>query len=249
MEGKEGIGVWLAKRGVTFIGLTRVGRWNFLAPDGSGSWKDIPLDQRMPIFNRDQKVIWSPDDYTGMAYLYRTAKQGNFTLPYDRSALRVRERGTPDFDVYTKGVPQDIKDAWWQNALKSPRFKSVEDSTMMFGAAALAEMAARLWMADFLPAEYRKEGFAKFIQSFFEPSFPPAELKKVPVLEMNGTKDEVLPPNVVDAHREVMEPYYAKCRVARVDGFGHYLFKQENNKVVGSLWLKFIDSGYFDRRK
>lgn len=340
VEGKEGMGIWLAKRGVTFIGLTRVGRWNFLAPDGSGSWKDIPLDQRMPIFNRDQKVNWSPDDYTvekqqagstasasninrypkpdtelynqmlaanpitvlkgytlalktvlptkerkkstllywgmstggaflfplskhvtpdgylgwgtsntGLAYLYRTAKQKNFTLPYDRSALRVRERGTPDFDIYTKGVPPEIKDAWWQNALKSPRFKSVEDSTMMFGGAALAEMAARLWMADFLPAEYRKGGFAKFVADFYEPSFPPKELKKVPVLEMNGTKDEVLPPSVVDAHREAMEPYYAKCRVARVEGFGHYLFRQENNTVVGSLWLKFIDSGYFDRKR
>jgi hypothetical protein len=340
VEGKEGMGIWLAKRGVTFIGLTRVGRWNFLAPDGSGSWKDIPLDQRMPIFDRNQKTNWSPDDYTvekiqaettasasninrypkpgtelynqmlaanpmtvlkgytlalrtilpaperrkstllywgmstggafmfplskyvtpdgylgwgtsntGLAYLYRTAKQGNFTLPYDRSALRVRERGTPDLDLYTKEVPQEIKDTWWQNALKSPRFKSVEDSTMMFGAAALAEIAARLWIADFLPAEYRKEGFAKFVSDLYEPSFPPKELKKVPVLEMNGTKDEVLPPNVVDAHREVMEPYYAKCRVARVEGFGHYLFRQENNKVVGSLWLKFIDSGYFDRRK
>lgn len=340
VEGKEGMGIWLAKRGVTFIGLTRVGRWNFLASDGSGSWKDIPLDQRMPIFNRDQQTNWSPDDYTvekmqagatasasninrypkpgtelynqmlaaapltvlkgytlalrtvlpakerhkstllywgmstggaflfplskyvtpdgylgwgtsntGLAYLYRTAKQGNFKLPYDRSGLRVRERGTPDFDIYTKEVPQEIKDAWWQNALKSPRFKSMEDPTMMFGAAALAEMAARLWTADFLPASYRKEGFAKFVSDFYEPSFPPKALKKVPVLEMNGTKDEVLPPKVVDAHREVMEPYYAKCRVARVEGFGHYLFRQENNKVVGSLWLKFIDSGYFDKKK
>src|SRR5581483_2098559 len=49
-EGKEGPGVWLAKRGVTFIALTRVGRWNFFGKDGS--WKDIPLETRMPIFNR-----------------------------------------------------------------------------------------------------------------------------------------------------------------------------------------------------
>ena len=32
VEGKEGPGVWLAKRGITFVALTRVGRWNFLAP-------------------------------------------------------------------------------------------------------------------------------------------------------------------------------------------------------------------------
>lgn len=28
-EDKDGAGVWLAKRGVTFVALTRVGRWNF----------------------------------------------------------------------------------------------------------------------------------------------------------------------------------------------------------------------------
>src|SRR6476646_1566531 len=39
-EGKEGPGVWLARRGVTFVALTRVGRWNFLAPDGS--WEGVP---------------------------------------------------------------------------------------------------------------------------------------------------------------------------------------------------------------
>ena len=32
VEGLEGPGVWLARRGVTFVALTRVGRWNFLAP-------------------------------------------------------------------------------------------------------------------------------------------------------------------------------------------------------------------------
>jgi len=28
-EGKEGPAIWLAKRGITFVALTRVGRWNF----------------------------------------------------------------------------------------------------------------------------------------------------------------------------------------------------------------------------
>ncbi len=336
VEGKEGMGIWLAKRGITFIALTRVGRWNFLDP--GGSWETIPIGQRMPIFNRDQKRAWQPEDYmvevnqaaatasasnvnryptpgtelynqmlaanpitvlkgyalalnsmvrpnerrnsvmlywgmstggaflyplakyvtpdgylgwgtssTGIAYFYRSAKQGNYALPYDRSALRVRERGIPDFDVYTKGIPQEVKDGWWQNALKSPRFKSMEDSTMMFGTAALAETAARLWMTDFLPAEDRKAGFAKFVSSFVEPSFPPAELKRAAVLDMNGTLDEVLPPDVVDAQREVMEPHAAKYRVARIEGFHHYLFTQQGIKVVGSLWLRFIDSGYFDK--
>ena len=337
VEGKEGMGVWLAKRGVTFIAPTRVGRWNFLDPNGS--WKDIPIGQRMPIFNREQKTPWPSSDYTvelnpsaaaasasnvnrfpkpgtelynqmlagnpitmlrgyalalntimppaerqnsvvlfwgmstggaflyplakyvtpdgylgwgtsstGMAYFYRTVKENNYILPYERSSLRVRERGIPDFDIYTKGIPQNVKDAWWQNALKNPRFKSVEDATMMYGAAALTEMAARLWMSDFLPDEDRKPGFANFVSSFVEPSLPPAELKKTAILDMNGTLDEVLPPSVVDAQREFMQPHAAKYRVARVEGFHHYLFTQPNIKVVGSLWLRFIDSGYFDRK-
>lgn len=62
-EGKEGIGVWLAKRGVTFIALNRIGRWNFFAPDQSGSWETIPLNDRMPIFSQHQRSYWSSDQW------------------------------------------------------------------------------------------------------------------------------------------------------------------------------------------
>jgi hypothetical protein len=339
-DGKEGMGPWLAKRGITFIALSRVGRWNFLASDGTGSWKDVPLAQRMPIFNRDQKAPWSPDDFTsqpivsvssptasesvrvpkpgtelykqmlmanpvtmlkgyqkavehavppaerkksmvlywgmstggaflwplakyatpdgylgwgtsstGVAYFHARAKTGKYDWPYDQSAMRVRERGPKDFDFYTKGVPKETKDIWWQNALKNPRFKSAEDPAMFFNTGALGDWAMRLWDAEFLPAEYRKDGFARFVQEFIDVSYPPKELKTVPALEMNGTLDEVMPPAVVDAQREIMEPYTAKYRVARVEDFHHYLFTQDSIKVVGSLWLKFIESGYFDRPK
>ena len=50
IEGKEGPAVWLAKRGVTFVALTRVGRWNFLAPTRDGSWQTVPIGKRMPMF-------------------------------------------------------------------------------------------------------------------------------------------------------------------------------------------------------
>jgi len=339
VERKEGMGVWLAKRGITFIALTRVGRWNFLDDAGNGSWKNIPLEERMPIFNRDQKSNWSPDDYTvqklksatttapravyrfpkegtelynqmlaanprtlimgykyglelvlpseerdqslvlfwgmstggaflwplakhyepdgylgygtsstGLAYLYKEAARGKFGNPYTKSFLRVRQRGTEDLDFYTRHIKdQTIKDAWWENILRSPRFKSVEDPEMMFHTGTLSEMAVKLWIADFLPIEYKKNGFAKFMKDIMEPSFPPTEeLRDVPVLEMNGTLDEVLPPKVVDQQREIMEPYCGKYRVARIQDFHHYLFTQDMNKVVGSLWLKFIESGYFD---
>jgi hypothetical protein len=42
------------------------------------------------------------------------------------------------------------------------------------------------------------------MHEIFEPTFPPAELKKAPVLDLNGIKDEVLPPQRVDANRKVM---------------------------------------------
>ncbi len=343
VEGKEAMGVWLAKRGITFIALTRVGRWNFLAADGTGSWKEIPLSERMPIFSRDQKSNWSQKDYTvkpasggtsgataaeaefyrfpnpgtelynqmlaatpdailygyalgidrvlprsereksillywgmstggafvwplaryvkpdgfmgwgtsttGLAYLVSRAKQGNFELPYERSCLRVRERGIKDFIFYTRHIPEATRQAWYQNALKNPRFKSIEDPMMFFNSGALTEMAMRLWVADFLPAENKKAGPAQFVKNILEPCFPPEELKDLPVLEMNGTLDEGMTPKVVDAYREAMERYCGTYRVVRIQDLHHYLFTQDSIKIVGSVWLKFIESGYFDGKK
>ena len=337
-EGKEGPGVWLARRGVTFVALTRVGRWNFLAPGDTGSWEGVPVESRMPMFNRRQAAHWSAADYevkssglqgaasgdsavyrlprpgttlysqmlaatpstyltgyrlaieraippaqrkdhfvlywgmstggaflyplakqlppdgylgwgtssTGLAYVFRRAKAGDFNQPYAQSALRVRERGLDDFTYYTKELDPATRDAWWKNARKGPRFKSGEDPMMQFGAAALADVATRLWLSESLPASYREAGFAQFVKDMMEPSFPPAELKGVAILDMNGTLDEAIPPRTVDAHREVMEPYARKYRVARLEGMHHYLFTQESIKVVGTLWLRFIESGYFD---
>src|SRR5258708_16356437 len=55
-EGKEGPGVWLARHGVTFVALTRVGRWNFLAPGETGSWEGIPVEHR-------HAAHWTAADY------------------------------------------------------------------------------------------------------------------------------------------------------------------------------------------
>ena len=338
-EGGEGPGVWLAKHGVTFVALTRVGRWNFFAHDGTGSWADIPIDQRMPIFNREQSAPWSiadfevkrtvqkeatsgdssvyrmpkpdsllykqmlattpltylkgyrlavehaipanqrdnafvlfwgmstggaflyplakqfkPDGYlgwgtssTGLAYVYRKAKQGDFSTAYTQTALRLRERGLDDFGYYTRELDEATRLKWWQSALREPRFKSGEDAPMQFNVASLSEIALRLWLSDFLPAEERKPGLAQFMRDMIEPSFPPAELKDLAILDINGTRDEAISPKIVDAHREVMEPTSRRYRVARVEGFQHYLYRQDSIKVVGNMWLRFIESGYFDR--
>jgi hypothetical protein len=50
----------------------------------------------------------------------------------------------------------------------------------------------------------------------------------------------------VDANRSVMEPYARKFRTGRIEGFHHYLFTQDSIKVVGSTWMKYLSSGYFD---
>ena len=160
--------------------------------------------------------------------------------------MRLRERGLDDFTYYTKGMDPATRLAWWKNAQKAPRFKSGEDPMMQFGAAALTDVALRLWISDFLPDAERKAGLAAFVKDMLEPSFPPEELKRVAILDMNGTRDEAIPPKTVDAHREVMEPYARKYRVARVEDLPHYLFTQDQIKVVGTLWLRFIDSGFFD---
>ena len=117
---------------------------------------------------------------------------------------------------------------------------------MQFTPAALTEVALRMWLSDWLPEKDRERRLGGLIQDVMEPSFPPEALKNVAILDMNGTQDEAIPPKTVDAHREVLEPYAGKYRVARVRDMHHYLFTQDSIKTVGSLWLRFIDSGYFD---
>jgi hypothetical protein len=94
--------------------------------------------------------------------------------------------------------------------------------------------------------EERRAGFAAFMQNMFAPSYPPAQLRTVPILDMNGTLDEALPPATVDANRKVMEPLSRRYRVARIEGLHHYLFTQDSIKVVGSAWLRFVESGFFN---
>ena len=88
-EGKEGIGPWIAKRGITFVAVPRLGRWNFFAPDQSGSWADIPLGERMPIFDQRQPFYWSPADYTSHDSEGQASPTGSdkYRLPKEGTAL------------------------------------------------------------------------------------------------------------------------------------------------------------------
>ncbi len=88
-EGKEGIGVWLAKRGVTFIALNRVGRWNFFAPDRSGSWASIPLNDRMPIFSQYQKSYWSTNDWISQPAGKTSSSTGSEFVRYPKAGTEL----------------------------------------------------------------------------------------------------------------------------------------------------------------
>lgn len=91
VEHKDGPAIWLAKRGVTFVALTRVGRWNFFAPSGDGSWEAVPMDRRMPIFSGAQETHWPPSDYevkrSGLTGATSTSVSANYRFPKRGTAL------------------------------------------------------------------------------------------------------------------------------------------------------------------
>jgi hypothetical protein len=95
-EDKDGAGIWLAKRGVTFVALTRVGRWNFFASQETGSWKEIPLEIRMPILNRKQKAPWTSADFDLKSGSGRPAQSGDSDVYRCPTSAYVRQIGVLD---------------------------------------------------------------------------------------------------------------------------------------------------------
>jgi hypothetical protein len=335
LRGREAIGPYLARRGVAFVALCRAGRWNFLTDHPLGSWIDVPLERRMPVFHRGQDRHWSEDDYvvtgaqgvssptgstncrvpragsaleahmlaltphtvltgfriaaeacrprepaltfywgfsTGGSYMWAFAKRlpptgilgygmtqipftrfssaaagGNFAWLYDRSTLRVRERGLNDFDFYNKGLSEPDRTALYQASLHSPRFKSTEDTFMFFNVAAQAEMLSRLWDAPFLPEAVRGRGFAALFRENFDLLFPDESLRDVAALDLYGTEDEV---RATDRVPEVLgaatRPYCRRYTLARLEGRRHSI-DAEHAEAFGSLWLDAIRGGYFAR--
>ena len=74
---------------------------------------------------------------------------------------------------------------------------------------------------------------------------PSEQLGAVSAFEMNGTLDQVIQPWKVDAARRVSEKYCKRYRVARLEGFRHDIL-HDTCKTVGRIWLKLIQSGYYD---
>lgn len=332
---REGAGPWLARRGVTFIALCRLGRWNFLSNEAFGSWRDVPLERRMPIFHRGQNTHWNPREYdvvaagevssetgsefcrvpkagsdlerhmmaltpttvirgfrdalagcpeiadrsnvlllywgfsTGGAFLWPLAKQiapdgiagfgmsnfpvalyatraakGNHKNLYEKSALRLRERGRKDFSFFSGDLSDTERERQWQEALRSPRFKSFEDTFMFFNIAALSEWIARLWFSEDRPDDVRGAGFGELLKRNIDLLFPDKALSSVRVLNLTGTNDEIQPAAVVRGISDVVRPYCRTYKCLFLEGL-HHSISSEQARLFGSVWLDAIESRYF----
>jgi len=124
-EKKPGMAPWLASRGVTVAIVPRLGRWNFF--NDEGSWKKIPLGERMPIFNRHQLKYWSSSDYTSHASKGQASPTGSDTF-------RLPVEGTELYDQMLAATPDTIVEGYRQGAafaLKNQE-KSREDILLLY---------------------------------------------------------------------------------------------------------------------
>ncbi len=124
-EKMPGMAPWLASRGVTVAIVPRLGRWNFF--DEGGSWKDIPLGERMPVFTRHQPEYWSASDYTSHASTGQASPTGSDTyrLPAD---------GTELHDHMLAATPDTIVEGYRQGAARAleNHTKSREDILLLY---------------------------------------------------------------------------------------------------------------------
>ncbi|MFK8252316.1 hypothetical protein [Ancylobacter terrae] len=213
--------------------------WGF-STGGAFMW---PLADRI---QPDGFLNWGTSP-PGIAYFYGAAlHKGRWDWLYEKSALRVRGRGRADFEFYNTRANPAEKDARWERNLKEPRFKAAEDSLMFFNIGALSEGALRLYTAEFLPAERRQLGYAALLQEQIAIAEPGPGLKGVPVWDMNGTLDEVYPPAWMEAARDLTAEATGTHRITRIEGFNHSIVERQV-QVIGSVWLRAIQDGFFDR--
>jgi hypothetical protein len=211
--------------------------WGF-STGGALMW---PLAERI---RPDGYLNWGSSP-PGIAYYYGFATAGRWDWPYEHSALRVRGRGRADFEFYNTHADPATKDERWQRDLREPRFKAVEDPIMFDNAGALTEDAVRLYSADFLPPAIKQAGINKILTDIMATTLPGPALHGLPVWDMNGTLDEVYSVPTMQAARTMMQPYVGKHVLIRVEGFNHSIVNRQV-RVIGPIWLRAIDSGYFD---
>jgi hypothetical protein len=178
-----------------------------------------------------------------IAYYASRAARGKYDWLYDRSAARLRERGTRDFEFFNSELGERERNELWEHALHHPRFKSHEDTFMFFNVAALAECVSRLWNASHLPPEERRAGLAALMQRNLDLCFPGDALKSMRVLDLYGTRDEILTSDVARSVESVVGPYCGSYRMAFLEGYHHSIIS-DHVEAFGSLWLDAIRSNY-----
>lgn len=213
--------------------------WGF-STGGALMW---PLAERV---RPDGYLNWGSSP-PGVAYYYGSVEGGRWDWPYEKSALRVRGRGRSDFEFYNKRANPEEKEARWERDLKEPRFKGVEDAIMFYNAGALSEIALRLYKADFVPPQVKAAGFNKILNDILATAMPGPALKGLPVWDMNGSFDEVYSPQAMEAARTMLDPYIGKHVLTRIEGFNHSIVNRQV-RVIGPVWLRVIEQGYFDKR-
>ncbi len=124
-EGRDGIGPWLASRGVTFMTLCRIGRWNFLSDEELGSWRDVPLGARMPVFWRGQKQHWSPDTFD-------TIGAEGVSSPTGSTACRVPRKGSA-LEAHMLALTPDASMQGFEAALRNtPELGDASDRLLLY---------------------------------------------------------------------------------------------------------------------
>jgi hypothetical protein len=196
--------------------------------------------------------LLAPDGVAGygmtnfpVARFAAAADAGRYSWLYERSACRIRERGKPDFLFYAAGMSEQEIEARYREALHSPRFKCTEDPFMFFNVAALTESLTRLSRADFLPADIRADGLPRIFRENIDLCYPDKALKDVNVLELFGSRDEIMlgtqDPMVAPS---ICSPYCRRYLVAFLEGL-HHCTDAEHSRTFGSAWLDAIHAGYF----
>jgi|ERR1700754_2297152 hypothetical protein len=85
----------------------------------------------------------------------------------------------------------------------------------------------------------------KIFTDIMATTMPGPALRGLPVWDMNGTFDEVYSVSTMLAARNMMQPYVGKHVLIRIEGFNHSIVSRQV-RVIGPIWLRAIDSGYFD---
>ena len=124
-EGRDGIGPWLASRGVTFMTLCRLGRWNFIGGDELGSWRDVPLGARMPVFWRGQKEHWREDSFD-------TIGAEGISSPTGSTACRVPRKGSA-LEAHMMALTPSASVHGFETAVRNtPELGDTEDRSLFY---------------------------------------------------------------------------------------------------------------------